>query len=104
MISEEELAALVEEIRPHVEAGAGEAEGAPTYFEVSVALALLHFVRARADLAVLEVGLGGRLDATNTINSDQVAELRVGYGGKGVVDETLKPGFISRLLNLIWPF
>lgn len=45
-----------------------------------------------------------RLDASNTISSDQVAELRVGYGGKGVVDETLKPGFISRLLNLLWPF
>lgn len=45
-----------------------------------------------------------RLDATNTITSDKVAELRIGYGGKGVVDETLKPGFISRLLNLIWPF
>jgi flagellar L-ring protein precursor FlgH len=45
-----------------------------------------------------------RLDASNTTTSDQVAELRVGYGGKGVVDETLKPGFISRLLNLIWPF
>ena len=45
-----------------------------------------------------------RLDATNSITSDQVAELRIGYGGKGVVDETLKPGFISRLLNLIWPF
>ena len=45
-----------------------------------------------------------RLDASNSITSDQVAELRVGYGGKGVVDETLKPGFISRLLNLIWPF
>jgi flagellar L-ring protein FlgH len=45
-----------------------------------------------------------QLDSTNTIASDQVAELRVGYGGMGVVDETLKPGFISRLLNLVWPF
>jgi flagellar L-ring protein precursor FlgH len=45
-----------------------------------------------------------RLDASNAISSDQVAELRLGYGGKGVVDETLKPGFISRLLNLVWPF
>jgi flagellar L-ring protein precursor FlgH len=45
-----------------------------------------------------------RLDSANTTTSDQVAELRIGYGGKGVVDETLKPGFISRLLNLIWPF
>lgn len=45
-----------------------------------------------------------RLDAANSIASGQVAELRIGYGGDGVVDETLKPGYISRLLNFIWPF
>lgn len=45
-----------------------------------------------------------RLDSTNSIASGQVAELRIGYGGEGVVDETLKPGYISRLLNYIWPF
>ena len=45
-----------------------------------------------------------RLDTANSIASGQVAELRVGYGGHGVVDETLKPGYISRLLNYIWPF
>ena len=39
-----------------------------------------------------------------TLASGQVAELRIGYGGEGVVDETLKPGYISRLLNFIWPF
>ena len=44
------------------------------------------------------------LDATNAITSGQVAELRIGYGGQGVVDETLKPGYISRLLAYIWPF
>lgn len=45
-----------------------------------------------------------RLDKDNTISSDRVGELRIGYGGKGVVDETLKPGFISRLLSYVWPF
>lgn len=45
-----------------------------------------------------------RLDSANSIASSQVAELRIGYGGEGVVDETLKPGYISRLLNYIWPF
>jgi flagellar L-ring protein precursor FlgH len=44
------------------------------------------------------------LDATNTISSGKVAELRIGYGGQGIVDETLKPGYISRLLAYIWPF
>ncbi len=45
-----------------------------------------------------------RLDGSNTIASGQVAELRIGYGGQGIVDETLKPGYISRLLAYIWPF
>lgn len=45
-----------------------------------------------------------RLDGANSIASGQIAELRIGYGGEGVVDETLKPGYISRLLNFIWPF
>jgi flagellar L-ring protein precursor FlgH len=45
-----------------------------------------------------------RLDKDNSIASGQVAELRIGYGGQGVVDETLKPGVISRLLAYIWPF
>ncbi len=44
------------------------------------------------------------LDATNTITSGQVAELRIGYGGQGVLDETMKPGYVSRLLAYIWPF
>ncbi len=65
MIAADELAALVTQIRPAVEAGTGDAAGAPTYFETSVALALLAFHHHRVDLAVLEVGLGGRLDATN---------------------------------------
>ena len=37
----------------------------PTWFEVMTAVAFVHFAKARVDLAVLETGLGGRLDATN---------------------------------------
>jgi flagellar L-ring protein precursor FlgH len=44
------------------------------------------------------------LDVNNSCSSTQVAELKVGYGGQGVVDETTKPGYVSRLLNYIWPF
>lgn len=39
----------------------------PTWFEVMTAAAFLHFVRSRVDIAVLETGLGGRLDATNVV-------------------------------------
>jgi dihydrofolate synthase / folylpolyglutamate synthase len=37
----------------------------PTFFEITTAMAMLHFARQKVDLAVLEVGLGGRLDSTN---------------------------------------
>ena len=39
----------------------------PTYFEITTALALLHFADCQVDAAVIEVGLGGRLDSTNVI-------------------------------------
>jgi len=44
----------------------------PTYFEIATAMAWLYFVEQQVELAVLEVGLGGRLDATNVCNT-QVA-------------------------------
>ncbi|HLW49035.1 MAG TPA: Mur ligase family protein [bacterium] len=66
MIGRAELARLVDELRPAVEAGREEPGGPPTYVEATVAAALLAFRRARVDIAVIEVGIGGRLDATNT--------------------------------------
>ena len=42
----------------------------PTFFEVITALALKHFGDAKIDIAILETGLGGRLDATNAVQSD----------------------------------
>jgi dihydrofolate synthase/folylpolyglutamate synthase len=41
-----------------------------SYFESSTVAALLHFARKRVDVAVLEVGMGGRLDASNAIDTD----------------------------------
>ena len=67
----DELVALVDRLRPVAramdeEAAAdGDPTGGPTYFEVTTAMALLHFVEHQVDAAVLEVGLGGRLDSTN---------------------------------------
>jgi len=66
-----ELAELMALVRPVVEAMdaecAGDELGAsrPTYFEIVTALALLRFARQQVDAAVLEVGMGGRLDSTN---------------------------------------
>src|SRR5262249_39134157 len=41
-----------------------------SYFESSTVAALLHFKRRKVDVAVLEVGMGGRLDASNTVDAD----------------------------------
>jgi dihydrofolate synthase/folylpolyglutamate synthase len=66
MISEAAFAALVGELMPHIEAaGMAGVRRYRTFFEILTAMALVHFQRMAVDLAVLEVGLGGRLDATN---------------------------------------
>jgi dihydrofolate synthase/folylpolyglutamate synthase len=61
-IPTEELGTLLADVREVVGGGA---RGLPTFFEVATAAGFLHFVRRRVDVAVLEVGLGGRLDSTN---------------------------------------
>ncbi len=65
-ISQEAFAELATELRPHIETiNAEAAYGRLTTFEAWTALAFRHFARAGVDVAVLETGLGGRLDATN---------------------------------------
>ncbi len=69
--SSAEFAALVNQLRPVVAAmdteaiTTGNSQDRPTFFEITTAMALVHFVARQVDLAVLEVGLGGRLDSTN---------------------------------------
>ncbi|HEV3117475.1 MAG TPA: folylpolyglutamate synthase/dihydrofolate synthase family protein [Gemmataceae bacterium] len=71
-ISTEELVVLLTEVWRAVGAPAGSGPQraasaclAPTFFEVATAVGFMHFVRRRVDVAVLEVGLGGRFDSTN---------------------------------------
>jgi dihydrofolate synthase/folylpolyglutamate synthase len=64
-ISPAELAQLLTEIRQVVESHRDFAHAPPTFFELATAAGFLHFVRRRVGAAVLEVGLGGRLDSTN---------------------------------------
>jgi dihydrofolate synthase/folylpolyglutamate synthase len=62
LISKEAVADLIERLQPLV----SQVEDLTT-FEIMTALAFLYFAEERADLAVLEVGMGGRLDATNIV-------------------------------------
>jgi len=66
-ISQEDFACLVSHVRPVVEAMKKQ-DNSPTFFEIVTALAFLHFKNCSVDYAVVEVGLGGRFDATNVVN------------------------------------
>jgi dihydrofolate synthase/folylpolyglutamate synthase len=68
-IAREDLARLIHAARPHVEALRAGGDPA-TFFEIFTALAFMHFAAAGADLVAAEVGLGGRLDATNVLAPD----------------------------------
>jgi dihydrofolate synthase/folylpolyglutamate synthase len=71
MISENDFAALVTEIRPIVESINRQAAfGELTTFEILTAVVFTHFKRNSVDFQVVEVGLGGRLDATNVVKPD----------------------------------
>ncbi len=65
-ISEEKICELLERIKPYIEEVAHTSGyNHPTFFEVITAMSFLYFYEKKVDFLVLEVGLGGRLDATN---------------------------------------
>jgi len=68
-ISDDDFAALQGEVDQVAErlVGRGELPWHPSFFEMMTAIAFEHFAREKVDLAVLEVGMGGRLDATNVV-------------------------------------
>ena len=69
MVSDEELCEVTEYVRPYAES----MEDRPTEFELVCAIAFEYFKRHKCDYVVLEVGMGGRLDATNVIEAPEVA-------------------------------
>jgi dihydrofolate synthase/folylpolyglutamate synthase len=89
LIPPDALAQRVARARPHVEAMRSGPFGTPTYFEVSVALALDYFVARNVDLAIMEVGLGGRLDATNVADPIMSVLTPVSFDHMDVLGETL---------------
>jgi len=70
LISQKEFCRLLSLIREKIEGllHTGALESQPTFFEVLTILALLYFAEKKVDMAVLEVGMGGRFDATNVVN------------------------------------
>lgn len=79
----------------------------PTYFELSTAIAFWYFADQNVDLAVIEVGLGGRLDATNIIQPEVSVITNVSLDHTNILGETIqqiareKAGIIKELVPVV---
>jgi dihydrofolate synthase/folylpolyglutamate synthase len=90
-IDHEVLLATVSHVREHVEKliARGVLSAQPTFFEVTTAVALEFFAASGVDIAVIEVGLGGRLDATNVITPDATAITSIAFDHEKYLGQTL---------------
>lgn len=91
VLSPTEITGYVNELLPlaqRIEAEHG-ADAHPSYFEFMTAMAFRHFQRARCDIAVIEVGLGGRLDATNIVWPEVSIVTSVGLDHCDILGTTL---------------
>ena len=91
-ISPDELADIVGYLKPFIdEAYLKGPYGRPSYFEIFLAIALVYFKNKKCEIVVLEVGLGGRYDATNIIENPLVTAItNIDYDHTEVLGKTLK--------------
>lgn len=79
----------------------------PSFFEITVAMAYDYFVQEQVDIAVIEVGLGGRLDSTNVIVPEVSVITNIGWDHKDILGDTLdkiayeKAGIIKRHVPVV---
>ncbi|KAI9549966.1 Folylpolyglutamate synthase [Daphnia sinensis] len=84
MISEKEVIQFVQSNQLIIE------ELEPSFFEVTVAMAFEYFAKQEVDFAIIEVGLGGRLDSTNIIIPELSVISNIGYDHMNILGNTLK--------------
>ena len=84
-ISEETCAELLTDIREVCES----LETHPTFFEITLAVAMRHFRERKCDLIILETGMGGRLDATTAVPADVCAITPIGLDHTQWLGDTL---------------
>jgi len=87
-IPNDDFAYLANKIKPMVELISG--EDPPTYFEILTAMAFEYFKDKKIDFAVIEVGLGGRFDATNIVNPNVSIITNIAHDHKDQLGKTIK--------------
>ncbi|MGI8583635.1 MAG: bifunctional folylpolyglutamate synthase/dihydrofolate synthase [Chitinophagaceae bacterium] len=84
MISEDFIVSFVEKIKSFSE------QINPSFFELTVVMALQYFEEEKVDLAIIETGLGGRLDSTNVITPELSIITNIGYDHMNILGDTLE--------------
>ena len=83
-IPQENVVQFVKLIKPVIE------EIDPSFFEITVSMAFDYFQKERVDIAIIEVGLGGRLDSTNIINPELSIITNIGWDHMNLLGDTLE--------------
>jgi len=87
MITESEMLGLLNRVYTPVEKVAKTEP--PTFFEIMTALAFMHFADTNSDIAVIETGLGGRLDSTNVIHPEVVGITSLSFDHQQQLGDTI---------------
>lgn len=92
ILSEKEIESFVAELRPMADrlAAQGEVDDRPSFFEFMTAMAFLQFKRQRCDVSLIEVGLGGRLDATNIVTPEVSVITSIGLDHCEMLGDTIE--------------
>jgi len=84
MISKDFVVEFVENIKPHLETIE------PSFFELTVALCFDYFAKQNIDIAIIETGMGGRMDSTNIITPEVSVITNIGYDHMDLLGNTLQ--------------
>ena len=101
MVNEQAVIAFVEHIKPMIE------QIEPSFFEITVAMAFQIFAEEKVDIAIVEVGLGGRLDSTNIITPELSIITNIGWDHMNMLGNSLqeiageKAGIIKKNVPVI---
>ncbi|MFT4901546.1 MAG: dihydrofolate synthase/folylpolyglutamate synthase [Lentimonas sp.] len=91
ILSEQAIIAYTERLRPMADAlGANDPEDHPSFFEFMTAMAFLHFAEQAVDIALIETGLGGRLDATNVVEPELSIITSISLDHQDLLGDTLE--------------
>ncbi|MGQ3685761.1 MAG: bifunctional folylpolyglutamate synthase/dihydrofolate synthase [Candidatus Loosdrechtia sp.] len=89
-ISEEDFMCFLSRLRPYIQyLRDTDPPASPTFFEILTAVCMLCFKKECVDMAVLEVGLGGRLDSTNVVTPEVAVITNIGYDHTAILGNTL---------------